>query len=126
MLNRYLLMACALLPSLSAHAADDYPSKPIRIVVPLAAGGGTDTLARVIATKLRDRLGQPVVVENRSGAGGTIAGEAVASAAPDGYTLLGDTSGHTMPPFLSKSVRYRPIRDFTPIMSSVEIGRAHV
>ena len=69
-------------------AAQDYPVKPIRIIVPLAAGGGTDLLARVIATKLRDKFGQPVTVENRSGAAGNIGADAVFKAPPDGYTLL--------------------------------------
>ena len=71
-----------------AHAQDAYPSRPIRIIVPLAAGGGTDVLARVIALKLAARLGQPVTVENRGGAAGNIGAEAVFRAPPDGYTLL--------------------------------------
>ena len=69
-------------------AAQDYPVKPIRIIVPLAAGGGTDLLARVIAAKLRDKFGQPVTVENRSCAAGNIGADAVFKAPPDGYTLL--------------------------------------
>ena len=68
--------------------AQDYPTKPISIIVPLAAGGGTDLLARVIAAKLRDKFGQPVTVENRSGAAGNIGADAVFKAPPDGYTLL--------------------------------------
>ena len=81
-----LSLACALCSA--PVAAQDYPSKPIRIIVPLAAGGGTDLLARVIASKLRDKFGQPVTVENRSGAAGNIGAEAVFKAPPDGYTLL--------------------------------------
>ena len=79
-------IACALLAA--PACAQDYPNKPIRIIVPLAAGGGTDLLARVIAGKLRDRFGQPVTVENRSGAAGNIGAEAVFKAPADGYTLL--------------------------------------
>jgi len=81
-----LWLACALFAA--PAAAQDYPGKPIRIIVPLAAGGGTDLLARVIATKLREQFGQPVTVENRSGAAGNIGAEAVFKAPPDGYTLL--------------------------------------
>jgi tripartite-type tricarboxylate transporter receptor subunit TctC len=84
-----LIFAFFALVSLAAPAnAQDYPSKPVRIVVPLAAGGGTDLLARVIAAKLHDKFGQPVTVENRSGAAGSIGAEAVFKAPPDGYTLL--------------------------------------
>jgi tripartite-type tricarboxylate transporter receptor subunit TctC len=81
-----LLLACALFNA--QVAAQEYPNKPIRIIVPLAAGGGTDLLARVIATKLRDKFGQPVTVENRSGAAGNIGADAVFKAPPDGHTLL--------------------------------------
>jgi tripartite-type tricarboxylate transporter receptor subunit TctC len=81
-----LFLACALFNA--QVAAQEYPNKPIRIIVPLAAGGGTDLLARVIATKLRDKFGQPVTVENRSGAAGNIGADAVFKAPPDGYTLL--------------------------------------
>jgi len=81
-----LWIACVLFST--AAMAQEYPGKPIRIVVPLAAGGGTDLLARVIAGKLREKFGQPVTVENRSGASGNIGAEAVFKAPPDGYTLL--------------------------------------
>jgi tripartite-type tricarboxylate transporter receptor subunit TctC len=88
MLNR-LLAALALVGAFSAPAAaQDYPSRAINIIVPLAPGGGTDLLARVLAEKLREKFGQPVTVENRSGAAGNIGADAVYKAAPDGYTLL--------------------------------------
>ncbi len=89
MLNR-LLAALALVGAFSAPAAaaQDYPSRAINIIVPLAPGGGTDLLARVLAEKLREKFGQPVTVENRSGAAGNIGADAVFKAAPDGYTLL--------------------------------------
>src|SRR6185369_2312671 len=83
-----LSLAFALVAAPAARAQDAWPARPIRIVVPLAAGGGTDVLARVIALKLSAKLGQPVTVENRTGAAGNIGAEAVYRAPPDGYTLL--------------------------------------
>jgi tripartite-type tricarboxylate transporter receptor subunit TctC len=85
---RKMLCALFMMSAAAGSPAQDYPSKPIRIVVPLAPGGGTDTLGRVVAEKLRDRLGQPVIVENRGGAAGNIGAEVVFNSAPDGYTLL--------------------------------------
>ncbi len=91
-----------------------YPARPIRLIVPLAAGGGVDTSARAIGQKLTEAWGQQVVIENRPGAGGTIATEMVARAAPDGYTLLMASSGHAITPSLYK-LSYDAIRDFAPI-----------
>ena len=73
--------------------AQEFPTKPIRIIVPYAAGGGTDIVARIVAQKLHDKWGQPVIVENRAGAGGNLGAEAVFTAAPDGYTLLFTAQG---------------------------------
>src|SRR4051812_9244289 len=106
---------------LSAGAfAQAYPTKPIRILVPYTAGGSPDLVPRIVSEKASGFLGQPIVVENRPGAAGTIAADAVAASPADGYTLLANTSGHTTTPFLSKTVRFDPIKDFTPIMVSVE------
>jgi len=100
---------------LPARAAD-YPDKPIRLVVPFPAGGATDLMARTLGQKLAERLGQPVVIDNRAGAGGGIGAEAVATAAPDGYTLLFATMGSlTINPSLYKSLRYDPVKSFEPI-----------
>ena len=102
-----------------AHAAcaqSDYPSRPVKIVVPFAAGGGVDILARVVAQHLGERLGQPVVVENRAGAGGTPGVQFVAQAEPDGYTLVMATTGtHTINPALFSTLPYDPIKGFEPI-----------
>src|SRR5262249_53646891 len=110
-----LLIGCV---ALSAPAlADDYPSRPIKIVVPYAAGGGTDALTRYIAGGLEPRLGQPVIVENRSGSGTTIGGLAVARSEPDGYTLImGTSSTFAIAPGLYKKLAYDPVKDFSPIM----------
>ena len=92
-----------------------YPNKPIRLVVPNSPGGVIDILARLVAPRFSEGLGQPVVVENRVGAGGVIGAEIVAKSAPDGYTLLAAFDSFTVNPFLFKDVRYDVVRDFTPV-----------
>ena len=105
-----LVFSCAL----SAHA--QYPSKPIRAIVAFGTGGATDVIARVIAASLSQSLGQPVVIDNRPGADGIVAGEQVVRAAPDGYTLFFGTSTQIAAlPFLRKNVPFDPLVDYTPI-----------
>jgi tripartite-type tricarboxylate transporter receptor subunit TctC len=94
--------------------ADTYPSKPVRLIIPIAAGGGTDITGRLIATKLSERLGKQVVVENHGGAGGIIGTEMAAKAKPDGYTLLFVPVSFTMQPALQK-LPYDSVRSFAPI-----------
>ena len=98
-----------------AHAQQDYPVRPIRIVVPSSPGGGTDILARQIAQKLTERWGQQVIVDNRPGAGQMIGIELVAKAAPDGYTLVMTATPLALNTVLYKKVPYDPVRDFAPI-----------
>ncbi len=108
------LTYCLLFSAASAQPA--YPTKPIRLVVPFAVGGATDVIARVLSAKLTELLGQQVLVDNRAGAGGNIGSDAVAKAAPDGYTILAATgSTHTFNPLLYKKFPYDPIKDFAPI-----------
>ena len=93
-----------------------YPSKPIRLIVPFAAGGGNDNVARLVGKRLSDGLGQQVVVDNRPGAGGVLGAELAAKAAPDGYTLfLGGVGSHAVNPNLHERLPYDPIRDFSPV-----------
>ena len=108
-----LMLAAAALPGLAR--ADDFPSKPVRIVIPYPAGGATDLIARIVADKLTAKWGQSVVPDNRPGAGTTIGAEAVAKSAPDGYTLFMTTSAHTISASLYKKLSYDPLKDFTPI-----------
>jgi tripartite-type tricarboxylate transporter receptor subunit TctC len=96
-------------------AADAYPGRPIRLVVPTGAGGITDILARVVAEKLRGTLGQQIVVDNRGGAGGIIGSDIVAKAAPDGYTLLMVFPSHPVNPSLFRKMPFDTLRDFAPI-----------
>src|SRR5205807_1221311 len=113
------LVCVALSFSLACHEAiaqDSYPSKPIRFVVPFAAGGPTDTVARVMGARMAELVGQPFVVENRAGAGGNIGADVVAKAPPDGYSLLMATvSTHAINPGLYKQMPYDPVQDFAPI-----------
>lgn len=100
----------------SAAVAQSYPLTPITLVVPFAAGSGTDGVARVVATKLGEQLGQQVLVENKPGANAQIAAVAVAQAKPDGYTLFMTTNtSHSANPNLYKNLKYDPIKDFTPV-----------
>jgi tripartite-type tricarboxylate transporter receptor subunit TctC len=114
---RFAGIAIAGILQLSAlEAAAQYPVKPIRSVVPFAAGGAADIAARTIAQGLSEAIGQPVIVENRPGADGAIAGEFVAKSAPDGYTLLwGTNSGMLMVPLMRKNPPYQTVADFTPV-----------
>lgn len=98
--------------SLTATAQDDFPKKPIRIVVPYPAGGVVDAIARTVGDKLSHQYGQPVIVENKSGAGGAIGTESVAKSAADGYTLLMVSPSHAVAPLLQKSITWDPVRDF--------------
>lgn len=117
LLQRSLRAAC-LLPLLvtGVASADSWPIKPIRLVVPYAVGGSTDSTARLVARSLGQRLGQPVVVENRAGAGGAIGHETVSKAPADGYTLLFSAAGPlTVTPHIYAKLNYDPIKSFEPI-----------
>jgi len=114
------LLAClalaATVGSPPAQAQDKYPSKLIRLIVPFAAGGSTDIVARAIGQELSTQIGQPVLVENKPGAGGTVGSDYVAKSAPDGYTLLiGTVSTHGAAVSLYAKLPYDPLRDFAPI-----------
>lgn len=113
-----LLGVC--IPPAGRVLAQAYPARPIKIVVPLGPGGGVDTSARLVGQKLSEALGQQVVIENRPGAGGTIATAIVARAAPDGYTLVMASPGHVITPSLYK-LSFDAIRDFAPITLIVTV-----
>lgn len=116
MLWRTTIAALALFcAQLSAAEAQDWPNKPVRILIGFGAGGGTDIVTRIIAERLSEVLGQQFVVENRPGAGGTIAGGVVAKAPNDGYTALAISTGHAVSAVMVKQVPYDPVKSFAPI-----------
>src|SRR5437762_10168824 len=98
-----------------AALAQSYPAKPIRLIVPFAAGGGNDNVARLVGKHLSESLGQPLVIDNRPGAGGALGAELAAKAAPDSYTLfLGGVGSHAVNPNRNERLPYDPIRDCAP------------
>ena len=118
--KRFLLCSAAALclaaSATAAQAQANYPSKPVRVIVPYPAGGTTDIIARIAANQLTERLKQPFIVENRAGASGAIGSQAVAQSAPDGYTLLmGTASSHGINSALQKSLPYDAVKDFAPV-----------
>jgi len=114
--KKWLIVAGLALALAQGCFAQEFPNRPIKVVVGYVPGGAADFVARTIADRLSQVLRQPVIIENRPGAGGSIAAEAVARAAPDGYTLLlSETGSLEIAPYVTKSLRYDPRRDFTPI-----------
>jgi tripartite-type tricarboxylate transporter receptor subunit TctC len=117
-IHRRVLLAiagAAVLPRLG-FAQGSFPDRPVRLIVPFAPGGNSDTVARVMAPKLAERLGQPVVVENRAGAAGNVAATAFARARPDGYAIfLGSNGPLTVNPVIQANLGYDPVRDFAPV-----------
>ncbi len=111
----FIVLAIAALAAPAVRAADSYPAKPVHIFVPLPPGGAVDTVARTLADELGKRWPAAVIIDNRPGAGGTIAADAVAKAAPDGYTLAVVASGHPIAPFLFRKLPYDIFTDFTPV-----------
>src|SRR6187549_1672444 len=129
MTARVFFAVIAVLMLMPAARAEDFPARPIKILVGAPAGGTTDTMARAIADPMAAALKQPVLVENRPGAGGNLAAAAVAKSPPDGYTLLVSFSSHTINATLYPSLPYDPVADFTPItmiarVPSLLVGRA--
>jgi tripartite-type tricarboxylate transporter receptor subunit TctC len=107
--------SCAMISLCAAAGAQSFPSRPVRLMVPQSPGSATDIVARSIGVRLGERLGQPVVIDNRTGASGILAAEQVVKAPPDGHMLLIVSATHTVLPSIRKSVPYDSIRDFTPI-----------
>ena len=111
-----VFIGSALAQSTATNAGASYPARPIRMIVPFPAGGATDILARALSQKLGEKIGQPVIVDNRPGAGGTIGADAASKAAADGYTLLLATSStHSIGPAINPKIPYSAEADFTPI-----------
>ena len=119
-MKRILAIALALLALAPAAFAQPYPNRPIRIVVPFGPGGFTDVAARILQKELAPVLGQPIVIENKAGAGSTIGTADVAHSAPDGYSLVMISTTHVITPHLYKEMTYDPIKDFTPITKLAE------
>ncbi|HTM59439.1 MAG TPA: tripartite tricarboxylate transporter substrate binding protein [Burkholderiales bacterium] len=118
---RLLFLGIALLVSAASALAQPYPTKPMKIVVPFPAGGIADLYARLIGARVTEGWGQPVVIENRTGAGGNIGADAVAKSAPDGYTLvMGSFGTHAVNVSLFSSMPYDPVKDFAPIILVLE------
>jgi tripartite-type tricarboxylate transporter receptor subunit TctC len=115
-MGRLLAFAFALQCLAASAFAADYPSKPIRLVVPYAPGGGADSVARIVAKKVSENIGQPIVIDNKGGAGSILGTDIVAKAEPDGYTLLLGQSGPiSINPAVYKSLPYDPVKDFAPV-----------
>jgi tripartite-type tricarboxylate transporter receptor subunit TctC len=122
-----VVIVAALTGAAFGQATDSYPDRPIKVVVPAAAGGVTDTPARLVANRMRDSLGQTLVIENQGGAGGILAAESVKRAAPDGYTLMYvNAATHGLLPALKKSLSYDALRDFVPVVMTVRAPLAIV
>jgi tripartite-type tricarboxylate transporter receptor subunit TctC len=119
--THYIAAALFCAVSATAHAAETnpYPSRPIRLVAPFAPGGGTDVVSRLVAQRLIESWGQPVILDNRPGAGTMIGTEIVKNAPPDGYTILICAAAHSINPSLYSKVNYHPVRDFAPITMAV-------
>jgi len=120
-MRRLTLALAVVLTALAASSAlaQNYPNRPIRLIVPFAAGGAVDVLARLIGAKLSDQLNQPVIIENRPGAGGTLGADAVAKSPPDGYTILQNTNGAAIAPALVRNLPFDAIKDFAPVTQVV-------
>src|SRR3954466_5493377 len=108
------LAAAGVMAACGVQAQSDYPAKPVRMVIPIAPGGGTDIVGRMIAQKLTQAFNQQFIVDNRPGAGGIIGSDAVAKAAPDGYTVLLTPTSHTINPALYSKLPYDTVKDFAP------------
>lgn len=121
-MTRTSLLLAAAIAALapSGASAQSYPNQPVRIVVPFAAGGAVDTVARVVGQKMSESLGQPVVIENKPGAGGNLAADTVARSAPDGYTVLLTTNGHAISPALYRTLPFDAVKDFIPVTQLIE------
>src|SRR5262245_26450430 len=111
----FLAILAIALTACGVAQADTYPSKPIRAIIPFGAGSATDVIPRIVFDELSARLGQPIIVENRGGAGGTIGAAAVAKADPDGYTILVNSSAHTITPAIYPNLSYDAGADFAAI-----------
>jgi tripartite-type tricarboxylate transporter receptor subunit TctC len=120
MIARSLALAAALCATAPVLAQSDWPSKPVRFIVPYPPGGGTDVIARIVQPEIAKGLGQQVVIENRGGAGGAVGTELAAKSAPDGYTFLFTLSSHTINPLLYK-LNYDVERDFVPVSLLVSV-----
>ncbi len=121
-MKRLLIRLLALaLSGIAATGYAQYPSKPIKMIVTYPPGGGADTMARIIAPRLTESLGQPIIIENRAGASGQIGADLVAKSAPDGYTIMLDATAYSVNPSLYPKMPYDPLKDLTPITILVRV-----
>jgi tripartite-type tricarboxylate transporter receptor subunit TctC len=118
-MRRLIVALTFVLAAFGPAGAQSYPSKPIRVLVPFAAGGAVDVLARLVGAKMSESIGQPVIIENRAGAAGNVAADAVAKSPPDGYTILQNTNGQAISPAIYRTLPFDTLKDFIPVTQLV-------